>query len=203
MTVSNIEASGMNLNLHFKGSRDYLHSTDLWNAVASALFTKSSACGWQMSINFRRVVSQAPRLVPLGADVLPDKFADLIVAKHGITHKFVLIETTDKITKRLEDKEKFIFHRTKIKNNCCVYHGPTVATPIEVIVAMTKLYHIERVDRDISWLATRISLPVLFDLTANKVLEIHLKHRLSTLATKSSIICEGRVIGEITFNPRP
>ncbi|WP_108682486.1 hypothetical protein [Methyloceanibacter sp. wino2] len=185
----------------FKGTRNYLQSADLWNACVEALFGDADKADWSMRMNFRALTDQAPLLVPLDeARDRPGRFAEVIASRDDRRLSYVLVESGQPAVGRYEDKESSLNSAVQIDGDVARFDGPLAATPIELIVAMTKKLHLTSVDKDVRWLATRLALPAAIGDVGKATYEVQLGPLVGKRASRSTVAVDGQVVGEIAFN---
>lgn len=190
------------LNIPFKGSRKYVHSTDLWNSVTACFYPAGPPADTRMLMNFRRLATNLPAVLAVETSKREYAFADLLIESPNARKVFVLAETDQPVTGRVECPESWLVPHIVVDTESASLGGQTGASPIEMIVATCKKLHLLSVDDSVKWLATRLNLPISLSIGKDDVIEVRLKRRLSSLATLSEVLVNSEKLGEIAFSPR-
>lgn len=155
------------LDVNFKGTRNYLHSTNIWDAVAEhCLETFSGAENLpdaQLDIVFKRIMHNKVELW-LGASPAPKdpNMVAQIVLKlpDGRKQVGLLRDTGIRITERIVDMEDTLQPDVELSAEAATYKAPPIISLSQIYVAMIKFWHQAKVDNDCKWLATRLQLPL-------------------------------------------
>lgn len=200
-----MSASPVELDLAWKGDRDYLHGTDIFQVVTRILRERDSTALTAFSMNLHSLVRTQPTLVfedPSGRGTSNVERAATfeLATERGLTRCF------------LHPSERRVWNRTAyaesmITENCVVeaarvrLRNDTGHLPIETIVAMTKSLHVEelRVARG-KWLFTKLELDSWLDGVDGSKIEIALEANFHNRLTRSAIEIAGRRVGRIFFS---
>ncbi len=150
------------LNIPFKGSRDYLQSSNIWDAVAD----EAIESGWakpaaQLDLVVRRRIQNRLAISDVtGQHSSMAPAAEAILSWPGGRRHLRLRETTGAVMERIEDPEEELRVRCRIGADSCAADGPFPFSGSQVVVALTKFLHEARVDGSVKWLATRLALPL-------------------------------------------
>lgn len=194
------------LDVPFKGQRTYLQSANLWHAISPLLLRSDRSSEARLSVSFRRLLDRLPILIFPALDRPAPGVAvgDVVLTDEGRRELGYLREGDRPVGRRIADYEDGMRGDVQIDGTVARYVGsPAGMTSVEVIVAATKFLHQESVSAKVKWLATRLELPLRFDLTAQSTLEIRISHKTATLATMSDVIVDGSWCGKVAFNPMP
>lgn len=194
------------LDVPFKGRRDYLHSTSIWNAIASQFIHAGRPPATRLAVSFRRLIVRQPILsFPFRDRTLPGVSVGDVVLITGDARETGILKTSDLlVARRVEDYEDGIRGNVEIEGNRASFAGkPDTMTAVEVIVAVIKFLHERSVSRDVKWLATRLDLPLNLTLSATDKLDVAITHKTATLATMSDVFVDGSWCGKVAFNPMP
>ncbi len=186
------------LDVPFKGQRAYLQSANLWHAISPLLV--------RLSISFRRLLDRLPVLVFPAVDRPAPGVAvgDVLLSEEGRREIGYLKASDRPVSRRIADYEDGMRGGVQIEGAVAKYAGiPADMSPVEVVVAATKFLHQESISAKVKWLATRLELPLRFELSATSKLEIRISHKTATLATMSDVIVDGSWCGKVAFNPMP
>lgn len=196
------------INFRFKGMRNYVQGPDVFNGmmdIVTRSISVDSNCHIKFSIH--QMVSKQCKLFSVPLDSLEKPSEDVvaslqIVSSDGSGLKSWLVESSLEVKER-DDYDESIFKRL------CIIEGQTISlaesveySPVEILVAMNKLLHIELYGaHGIKWLFTRLELQRFItddDVKAVsiEVLQIFGNHKL----TKSEIRVGDSLVGHIYFS---
>jgi hypothetical protein len=194
------------LALCYKGDRDYLHGTDIYNAVTehlAALYPAGDArASYFIFHAFARRAcvmfvggkgdmgeAKAPPIVEFGMS-----FDDAEVTGY-------LIESDQEITCRNPYDEAKIWRTSVVEGQNISVSGDTGFSAIEVAVALTKQLHnmLFPVPQG-KWVFTKLELSRLLQNADAIEMEISLKSNFNNRLTKSALNARGKQIGHIYFS---
>lgn len=190
------------LNLQYKGQRNYIHGSDIYNAinnVASQLTNKNRA--FVSNLAFHRFAKKDCDLCL----VQPLEKKDY-VAKGNIKdiqgndlQQFWIVESDRDPVGRYDYDEKAIINLALIKDQEIILQEKTDYTPIEETIALTKSLHY-KLFPDISgkWVFGQLDLVRPFSVKRNN-LRIELKSAKSNRFTMSKIYEDDEFVGNIRF----
>lgn len=187
----------------FKGARNYIHGTDMFNAVISG------ATGATIE-NIRFTIHDFVH-TPVCQLYSADNKEDLshvqgICARfqydeNGITHCFALAESDGDANsgERYEYDEDRIVSLCALEQDKIVLKEHSPFTFIETAVAMNKHMHQQLFpDAPGKWIFTKIDLNTAIDARDN--LALQLKHNMNYRLTKSDILLNNNKVGDIYFS---
>lgn len=132
------------LNLQFKGQRDYIHGTDVYNAIQSLAFHLTDSIeAFVSNLAFRRFAKNDCDLSLNQPDTNLDYVAKGKISDsqgQEIRHFWVL-ETERAPKGRYAFDEKKIVTTATIKDKEIALQGQTAYSPIEETIALTKTLH--------------------------------------------------------------
>jgi hypothetical protein len=191
----------------FKGSRTYLHGTDLYNALCEKVPRLS---GLPVQAPVRIVIH---RLVTHECDILLGAVGESIEKPERPWAEFTfstdqgmiagwMCETDRDVACRYEYAEERIEVKSALNDSKkeIVIHEDTGYSPVEVAVAMTKKMHNAMCPTKAKWLFTRLELKRLLQASDAHNLRIRLEHNFNNRLTKSSLLSDGEAIGYIYFS---
>ncbi len=192
------------LTLAYKGSRDYLHGSDIFNAVSGIAdeITGSSRCFVDRLI-FRRYARTMCALTTVKPNNL-EKIVGQVRYMIPDDKRHVdcwLVEKDKLVTNRNPFDETFILSDVDIdkKRRSVILHERSIYTPIEDILVLTKYlnYTISPL-RHGNWLFGQLDLvsPLNDDYQS---LEIQMKNLIEGRFSVNSILIGGCQIGKIRF----
>lgn len=157
------------LDIPFKGSRTYLHSTNSWDAVASLLSADELELGAELGapdtvldITFRSLILEGVDLLVSGTRLkTPEAKAQMLIKSAGGARGFgELVSNGMPVTERVDDAEGPLRAGAVIDADGATFTGPLPVSLSQVYVALIKFWHQTNVDNDCKWLATRLQLPL-------------------------------------------
>lgn len=192
----------MNLDLDFKGSRDYLHGTDMFNKVLALLVSQETeVC--DIDFAFHRLARNQLRVVygllPTGTEAV----ATCSFSSNSERKRVNLIETHDLIEGRYPYPEDEIVEAMEIDGDARigVLKGEVHYSDIEVWVAMTKALHLKVFPHLTGkWLFVRARFPKFIFQSASKERTIKLITSFNDKFTRSDALLDGVKVGEIYFS---
>ena len=193
------------LHLCFKGSRDYLHGTDIYEALAGLTSTNMGGAIDHLQMSIHRFFSFEPDIYWLAgarAPARPGKaVVDFAVSGNGKSAVGWLVETDRQVVCRVPYDEERIARHSAFQQDAISASGDAGCLPIEVTVSMTKHLHINKLRVPHGrWVFTKLDLRRLFRDSDAAAITITLKENLYNRLTKSEIKVHGEAIGHIFFS---
>jgi len=192
------------LNLSFKGNRDYLHGTDMYNSIVEiAARQNTPIAGHRLAIHaFARsqceltmFASGEPLATP--AHLVADFSFD--TAPGRVTG--FLSETGAEVKIRYPYEEERIDALCKTSGGQIRIGGDSGYSPIEVIVTMTKHLHNSALTQPSGkWVFTKLELSRALRADDAKQTAIVLLHNFNNRLTKSQILSGDEAIGHVYFS---
>lgn len=192
--------------MSFKGSRDYLHGTDMFNAICRELPADTiSSPKAPLKLAIHRVAQTQCDLLLLDSGEQAAKPASLVAEfafkSSGKDIIGWLVETGRAVEGRYPYDEKTIEGLCVIEGESIEIKGESGFTPIEVAVCMTKTLHYRLYPiAQGKWVFTKLELIRSFDAKDAALFRIEAKHNLNNRLTKSSILVNGDAVGNIYFS---
>jgi hypothetical protein len=191
----------------FKGSRTYLHGTDLYNSLCSVVPQASGldiAAPLRISIH-RLVTHECDMLLSAPGEAIgkPDKvWAEFFFSSNKGQVSGWMHETGRPVQCRYEYAEEMIERKSTVDQakSLISIAEDTGFSPIEVAVAITKKMHYTLIPTAAKWLFTKLELKRLLKAEDARSLHVRLEHNFNNRLTKSSVISDGAVIGHIYFS---
>jgi hypothetical protein len=195
---------GLHLSqLSLKGERDYLRGADLWTVLEAAIAPIVGDASARVAFTFRRLSRSQPRVVRIAECDPRKRWADLSIEAFGKRTDLAVSETDDAISLHEKCSEEEIVPEVKVHADHAEVPIAGPGSPIDRLVAATKLLHNERVGADIRWLIGRLSISCPFVARPEGVIKVRIVRRLPSNATSSEILIDGTAVGSIMFTPRP
>ncbi len=187
------------LDLAFKGGRDYLHGTDLHDAVRDAV-----AARWgdatSVDLSFHSLARSAVRLT----DAAPAQQAVALCrcSAGGAPRQLWLVQTGHAVLGRRAYDEAAIVAALQVDagQRLAVLDGDSGGSDIETWVAMIKrLHQLAFAERSGKWLFVRARLPRFAGAGGPGRREIRIAGVLGNRLTRSELRLDGQAAGEIFF----
>jgi hypothetical protein len=193
------------LSLCFKGNRDYLHGTDIYESV-TAFARKELGHGLdRLQMTLHRFFSTQPDMHWIAQERRHsgqrDSVVDFSVAAGARKAMGWLTASGRRVERRVAYEEERIEAQCTLAENSISISGDTGFLPIEVAVSMTKVLHVKRVPATSGrWIFTKLDMRRLFEPADASRLAINLGENLYGRLTKSGIFAAGQNIGSIYFS---
>ncbi len=204
---ADVSATIADLHFEFKGSRTYVHGTDIYNGVAD-FARKSFGLNELTDINYtlHRIMRTQLRIEARRNERIRRHEATCVelTARAGNDEwQFLLAENGSPVTGRYEYPEDDIValcdHDPEAKSFSLT--APTPFTDIEVVVAMNKgLVQKLFPDAPGKWFFTKLEMARYERQTPYARLELTLVRNLGLKLTKTRIVRDGHELGHIYFS---
>lgn len=196
----------VDLNLPFKGDRDYLHGTDMYSETLKVLNdSMPEVLSWKCRLVIHNIARYQCRLLYTLSPDSPRRPENLIAEfrfASDTRHLMAwLVETSNIVTRRTPYPESKIMEKCILKEQGVKLHRKTGYSAIEELVAMNKLLHNTLYPAEASrWYFTRLDLNRLLIKDDSGNLHVILRQNLNNRLTKSEIITHDQIIGHIYFS---
>lgn len=190
------------LDLQFKGGRDYLHGTDMFNSVLTWLNSQESeVC--DIDFAFHRLAQKQLKIVYGALPTSVEAVATCSYSSNDLRKRVNIIETQDVIEGRYPYLEDEIVSRMEIDSDAQMgfLKDEVHYSDIEVWVAMTKALHL-KVFPDLTgkWLFVRTRFPKFIFKSTSEERTINLSASFNDKFTRSDALLDGVKVGEIYFS---
>lgn len=192
------------IDFRYKGERDYIHGTDMFNAMMDV--SKSAATYSNIHFTIHDFVRRLSCQLYLTDNKESLNEVDEIAVRcqlniDAITHWIAIVPNAGDIAM----EERYAYDESQIVSLCNMLDDGIVLNQlspfsfIETIVAMNKHMHQQLFPEvDGKWIFTRIDLPIFCDVREN--LALRLRHNMNYRLTKSDVVLNGKKIGDIFFS---
>ena len=193
------------MELGFRGDRDYLHGTDIYNVLLHEL--EAAGCGrpaGPVSLSFRRFAKRQLDAVICeegDAEVRPADTAVFFAVETdaGPVHGW-MSESERPVTDRRPFDESVVCDATRITAQAATVEAKLELTPIEVAIPMTKHLHQALLPAGgRRWILSRLDLARPFRSSDVPGLTIELVQNLNQRLTKSAMSGRAGRLGHIYF----
>lgn len=195
------------LKLRFKGARDYLHGTDLHDAICSMLASAGFSDVRDIDLTFHKIARTGvdARLVERGTGSPLPKDADAVFqfASAGKKYAVVLNSNGSVISERVPYPEEEITAQCQftLEDRSMKVSPPRQFSNIEVVVAANKSL-LQRLfpEEPGKWYFARLKLAKSLWDTRTENLSLRLEANLNFVITRSAVYSEGEPVGQIFFS---
>lgn len=196
----------VNLNLPYKGDRDYLHGTDMYLETIRVLNgVKVEALTGKCRLVIHNVARHQCQLIYTflyDTAKRPEKFiAEFNFISDAGNLMAWLVETSEDISNRIPYAESQITKNCILSDRSIKLSCRTRFSAIEELVAMNKLLHITKYPPgELRWYFTRLDLDRLLTKNDAGNLQLKLKQNFNNRLTQSEVILHNQIIGHIYFS---
>jgi len=192
------------LDLCYKGTRDYVHGTDIFNACMKSLSTETELPEI-IDMSIHAIMRNQLCILSQTQPSSSEKFSVIFkFSRNGIENTLYLKEIEDEIKCRYEYNEEGIVEKAMINSvvKSITLEPMKQFSVIEKVVALNKKL-LSSIFKDISgkWFFARIKLKEvpLFVRGADSAITVALKRNLDFKITDSTIIMDDKIVGNIYF----
>lgn len=192
------------IEFQFKGERNYIHGTDMFNIMLDASSIRNEISNIRFTVHdfvhtplctlYRTSIKSELNEV---ADIRARCQFDI----NGVTYWLGLIHNTSDscVAGRYSYDEAEIVSLCDFKGEQTKIKGQSPFTFIETVVAMNKYMH-EKLFQGVSgkWIFTRIDL--YSNCNARDKLELRFRHNMNYRLTKTDVLVDGVKVGDIYFS---
>jgi hypothetical protein len=193
------------LDLCFKGNRDYVHGTDMYNEIKRLLsheFNLSRLSDFRLAIHKQSRRNCSILLVENNqSHNSPNEYiANFTFNDRDTSYKGFIVEENSLIECRYYFNEDELIKLLTIEGNKIQLLKDSSFSFIETIVAMNKHIHYTSYSSRGKWLFTRLDLVQIPHEEISNGLSIELIKNFNNFLTKSKITYRSHVIGNIYFS---
>ncbi len=194
------------LKLVYKGERNYIHGTDKYEAIVRFMkMAEPEAASGKFRIIFHKFIHHQCQLLYSEASESSRRPENFVAEFSFTTDTSLTIgwitETMIPIVERVPYPEEQIFEKCVIDGDKITIDSNTPFSEIEVLVAMTKRLHMIRYpSENAKWIFTRLDLDRVLEPGDASFMHVELIRNLNNRLTKSDIVSNGKLIGQIYFS---
>ena len=189
----------------FRGSRDYVHGTDMYESLAQLVHS-------ELGLGIERFLMGIHRFSSAQPDIHWFEDRDILARPRNATVDFYvstgnrtafgwLVESERKVDCRVEYEENTIAEHCTFSNKSASVLRDPGYRPIEIAVSMTKMLHIRFLPSATGrWIFTKLELSRMLEAANAATLRVVLRDKLYGRLTRSEIQAEGGTIGSIYFS---
>ena len=190
------------LNLCYKGERDYIHSTDIYQELVSNLVESGESIKL-FSLSIHKIIrNQCDIIVTESRENIDtkNKVAQFLIQKN-VKILGYLSESNKVVNCRYEYNEELMENSIKIVENTIIQTEDISFKPIELISYMTKILHNKLLPPyGKKWMFTKVETAELFNDANKNRYKIKLNNNFNNKLTKSEIIYSNKIVGHIYFS---
>lgn len=139
-----VEDPGVILDLPFRGTRSYVHSTDLYGAILAEARKREAPVEGAFTLSLRRMIRRKPMLHLRrgGARTLPpDACLDFVFSGTQEPWWGYATESAEPVSRRVAYDEERIWSPATVSDASITLEADTGMAPIEVVTALAVLLH--------------------------------------------------------------
>jgi hypothetical protein len=192
------EVEQYNLELNYKGRRDYIQGGDIYNACSTLVAELFGTKYWVNKIKFQGFVN-AGAYITFDKEGVEKKDVKAFFTIDGLTDIGYVIEAYTEVTARIPYDESLVTDNAIVTGELVRQESKSDFSAIEEVIALTKhLHNTTLPSEDGRWIFTELSLNER--LCKNKSLvSIKLAKNLNNMYTVSDIIEDSNSLGKIKF----
>ena len=185
------------IELPLKGPRNYIHSTDMWNAIVDKVVELGLPEGG-LRINVRSVSAMNLRMVPTDQAAGLSAIGDVLHHQSG--SRWMLVEALEEASARSDEVDQIVKSQIILKDDSVDLPGDVSGTPVEALIAAMKFLMKKRVPEMAKWLAVTVDLPIALRHSSGKPLKVLYKSAIGDKAFFSDVLDDaGQKIGQLAF----
>lgn len=186
------------LKFAFKGNRDYVHGTSLFNALACAASQQGLAHG-KIDVSFKHMIRNPVCVLEQRSPMSEDSVVARVSGQNDEHFVLCLNEASQTETAdRQEFDEPEVCRGAVIGDKCIVQENPHHHDRIELLVSLCKKMHQECIDSSKRWVFSRYDgqFPIP---TLGKV-ELQISKQIGTRLTCSDVLVNDQKIATMYFS---
>lgn len=190
------------LDLQFKGDREYLHGTDIFNETLTWLISQRGEIK-DIDFTFHRLAAHQLKAICGSTQENIDPVAICSYTSGAGRERVFLIETDQEVTGRYPYPEDELVSKMEIdiSTRRGVLHGDVAYSDIEVWVAMTKALHYKVFPHlQGKWLFVRGKFPQYVRYSGGGERSLTIAASFNDKLTRSEALLNGVKVGEIYFS---
>lgn len=185
-----------------RGSRDYVHSTDLYEEIIAAVATAGLSFEAPIDLRIRAKITNRPRyeIVPVGVAV-GDAAAICTFTSGGQEYMAVVTETNEAVTARKHYDESPAVQFSTVRARGALLHGETGLKPIEAVTALAVHLHKTALPPPSGqrWMLGQLSIRRALADTETRHLALEIERMIGHTTTRTRITAIDGSIGTMLF----
>ncbi len=194
------------IQFRFKGTRNYVHGTDLFDAILSMAMVFFKEYPSRIKGTFHRLLASDAilRIYNEGEELdHADPYAAFSIELKSHSYTASITNANSHITSSYEYDEKIVLEKMVMEKDTAKMLATSAFTYIEQIVAMTKELHLTLYpDMVEKWLFTRIDIKDVLDpsLYPGRELVIKALKNFHNRLTQNAVFLDDHMLGHIWFS---
>lgn len=186
------------LTFGFKGSRNYVHGTSLFNALVQAAGRRDLGEG-KISLSFKHMIYNPACILEERSPAANDSVVAKITGNHA-EHFVLCINESSKIKEAERQKfdEQEACRGSVVSDKIIVQHRPHHQDRIELVVSLCKKMHLECVDAKKKWMFSQYC--GVFPIPEPEKVEIRITKQIGSRMTCSDVLVNDQKIADIYFS---
>ncbi|MFD1007297.1 hypothetical protein [Oceanisphaera ostreae] len=186
------------LKFVFKGSRNYVHGTSLFNALEHAAEQRGLPEG-KINVSFKKMIHNPLCTLEERMPNTDDSVAAKIISSDGVIIALCINEAADVgITVRQEFDEPEVCRGAVLGENSIVQENPHHQDRIELLVSLCKKMHQAFIDDTKKWVFSRYDGQ--FPIPSPHKVELRITKQVGTRLTCSDVLVNDKKIGDMYFS---
>lgn len=182
----------------FKGNRDYVHGTSLFNSLVHAARERGCSYG-RINVSFKKMIRSPLCLLEQREPTANDTVVAKILGPAGRELSLVLNEVSEEgVVERQEFDESKVCHGAVVGDNRITQIRPHHENLIELLVSLCKRMHQECLDTSKKWVFSRYDGQ--FPIPEPEKVELAITKRVGTRLTCSDVFVNDKQIGNVYFS---
>jgi len=186
------------LKFVFKGSRNYVHGTSLFNALVEAAYQRGLA-GGKINVSFKHMIYNPLCILEERSPIPEDSVVAKITGIDGGEYTFCINEAseTEELVRQSFDEAEAC--RGAVVGDKSIFQDtPHHEDLIELLVSLCKKMHQECVDSSKKWVFSRYD--GLFPIPTMEKVELRITKQIGKRLTCSAVLVNDEKIGDIYFS---
>jgi hypothetical protein len=186
------------LKFVFKGNRDYVQGTSLFNALVNAADERGLTEG-KINVSFKHMILNPVCVLEQRSPTTEDSVVARISGKDGKSFALCINEAVEtEIADRQEFEEPEVCRGAVLGEKSIVQENPHHHDRIELLVSLCKKMHKAYVSDAKKWVFSRYDGQ--FPIPAPDKVELRITKQVGTRLTCSEVLVNGEKLGDIYFS---
>lgn len=186
------------LKFVFKGNRNYVQGTNLFNALVHAADQRGLPEG-RINVSFKHMINNPLCVLEERSLTADDSVAARITGKNGEKLSLCINEAPEtEIADRQEFDESEVCRGAVLGEKSIVQENPQHQDRIELLVSLCKKMHQKCIDDSKKWIFSRYDGQ--FPIPASDKVELRITKQVGTRLTCSEVLVDGEKIGDMYFS---
>lgn len=186
------------LKFGFKGNRNYVHGTSLFNALVQAAEERGLSEG-KINVSFKHMIHNPVCVLEERSPTSADSVVARISGKDGKSYQLCINEASETdVAERQEFDENEVCRGAVLGEKSIVQETPHHQDRIELLVSLCKKMHQACIDDPKKWVFSRFDGQ--FPIPAPHKVELRITKKVGTRLTCSDVLVNNEKIGDMYFS---